>query len=123
MVELLCYNALLEGIMAKYRNTKHKGFDSKGEYQRYHELLVLQNAGAIQNLSRQPRFVLQPAFKRHGKTIRKIEYVADFTYSENGKQVVEDFKGFKTAVFCLKEKLFQYQYPDIELRITKGNRR
>ena len=34
-------------------------FDSKSEAKRYEELKLLQRGGAIQNLSLQPRFMLQ----------------------------------------------------------------
>jgi hypothetical protein len=37
-------------------------------------------------------------------------YVADFKYLENGKEVVEDVKGFKTPVYKLKKKLVEAIY-------------
>ena len=95
-------------------------FDSKREAQRYQELKMLTAAGEIHSLQLQPRFELQPSFKRNGKTVRAIHYVADFQYvTQNGRHVVEDTKGMATAVFKLKKKLFLYRYPDLELRVTK----
>lgn len=94
-------------------------FDSKKEANRYCELKLLEKAGHIKNLSLQPRFILQPSFKKNGKTYRKIEYVGDFMYLQDGKIIVEDTKGHETEVFKLKHKLFEHKYPDYELRIIK----
>lgn len=109
--------------MNKYRNKKvivdGKEFDSKKEGNRYKELRLLERAGEISNLELQPRFLLQDKFKKNGKTYRKIEYVADFKYIENGKTIVEDVKGIQTDVFKLKHKIFEKVYPDLELRIIK----
>lgn len=109
--------------MNKYRNKKivvdNIKFDSILEARRYNELKLLLRAGKIQDLKLQPRFLLQEGFKKNGKTYRKIEYVADFAYSENGKTVVEDVKGFVTKEFKIKEKLFNYIYKDLELKIIK----
>lgn len=109
--------------MNKYRNKKvivdEKEFDSKREGNRYKELKLLERAGEIKNLELQPRFLLQDSFKKNGRTFRKIEYVADFKYIENGKTIVEDVKGMQTDVFKLKHKIFEKVYPDLELRIIK----
>lgn len=109
--------------MNKYRNKKVQVdmyvFDSIAESKRYKELKLLERAKEIQNLKLQPRFLLQESFKKNGKTYRKIEYVADFQYTENGKIIVEDVKGMQTDVFKLKHKLFEKKYPDLELRIIK----
>ena len=107
--------------MNKYRNKKIQidryVFDSIKEGQRYRELTLLEKAGKISNLELQPKFLLQESFRKNGKTYRKIEYVADFQYIENGKTIVEDVKGIQTDVFKLKHKLFEKKYPDLELRI------
>lgn len=109
--------------MNKYRNKKvivdEKEFDSKREGNRYKELRLLERAGEISNLELQPRFLLQDSFKKNGRTFRKIEYVADFKYIENGKTIVEDIKGMQTDVFKLKHKIFEKVYPDLELRIIR----
>jgi hypothetical protein len=107
----------------KYRNKKvivdEKEFDSKREGNRYKELKLLERAGEIKDLELQPRFLLQDSFKKNGRTFRKIEYVADFKYIENGKAIVEDVKGMQTDVFKLKHKIFEKVYPDLELKIIK----
>lgn len=75
--------------MNKYRNKKTQVdmyvFDSIAESKRHKELALLQRAGEIQNLELQPRFLLQESFKKNGKTYRKIEYIADFSYCQ-GRQ-------------------------------------
>lgn len=109
--------------MNKYRNKKvivdDYIFDSIQESRRYKELKMLLKTGKIQDLKLQPRFVLQDSFKKNGRTFRKIEYISDFQYIENGKTIVEDVKGMQTDVFKLKHKLFEKKYPDLELRIIK----
>lgn len=107
----------------KYRNIKvqvdDKDFDSITEGRRYRELVSLEEQGLIKNLQLQPRFLLQESFKKNGKTFRKIEYIADFMYEEDGKVIVEDVKGMKTDVFKLKRKLFEYKYPDLTLKLKE----
>ncbi len=109
--------------MNKYKNRKivvdNIKFDSNLEATRYKELKLLQRAKQISNLRLQVPFLLQEGFKKNGKTHRKIEYVADFKYIENGKTIVEDVKGMQTDVFKLKHKIFEKVYPDLELKIIK----
>ena len=109
--------------MRKYRNKKTQigmyVFDSIAESKRYKELALLEKAGQIKGLKLQPKFLLQEGFKKNGKTYRKIEYIADFMYIENGKVIIEDVKGMETDVFKLKRKMFEYKYPEFELRIVK----
>lgn len=109
--------------MNKYKNKKvivdDYIFDSIQESKRYKELKILLKSGKIHNLELQPHFLLQESFKKNGKTYRKIEYVADFMYIENGKTIVEDVKGLQTDVFKIKHKLFEKKYKDLELRIIK----
>ena len=94
-------------------------FDSIAESRRYKELALLEKAGEIENLQLQPKFLLQDSFKKNGKTYRKIEYIADFMYEEKGKVIVEDVKGMETKEFKIKRKLFEYKYPDLELKLIK----
>lgn len=109
--------------MSKYGNKKVLidgiKFDSMAEGRRYKELKLLQRAGIIKELELQPKFLLQESFKKNGKTYRKVEYIADFQYIENGKVVVEDVKGKETEVFKIKHKLFEYKYRDLELKLVK----
>ena len=87
-------------------------FDSKKEAEFYAELKLREKAGEISHLRLQPRYLLQKAFKHEGKQYREMEYVADFEYIENGETVVVDVKGFRTAVYMIKRKLFLYRYGD-----------
>ena len=107
--------------MSKYRS--HKTiidgitFDSKKEGNRYLELKLLERGGKIKDLKLQHQFELQPSFKKNGRTIRAITYVADFTYFdlETMRNVVEDVKGYKTDVYMLKKKMFEFKYPDLTI--------
>lgn len=108
-------------MQSKYKNKKTQidmyVFDSAKEAKRYKELKLLELAGEISNLELQPHFLLQDSFKKNGRTYRKIEYIADFKYIENGRTIVEDVKGLQTDVFKLKHKLFEKIYPELELKI------
>lgn len=79
-------------------------FDSQSEADRYVELLVLQKAGKISELTCQPQWELIPAASvpadiTHGRTerFRKHVYTADFAYKdEKGNYIVEDVKSERT---------------------------
>lgn len=91
-------------------------FDSKLEAERYRHLKLLQQQGIIKDLKLQVPFELQPSFKKRGKTIRAITYLADFTYVQDGVLVVLDVKGYnKDKVYLIKKKLFEYKYPTLTL--------
>jgi hypothetical protein len=104
----------------KYNNRKTEVdgtiFDSKMEADYYRYLLEQPD---IETIELQPTFLLQEAFKKLGRTTRKIEYKPDFllTY-KNGDQVAIDVKGALTDVFKLKAKLFDHCYPHLELRLV-----
>lgn len=93
-------------------------FDSALEARRYSELKLLERAGLIKDLRIQPKFTLQPAFEKCGKKYREISYIADFLYFDvdTGVTVVEDTKGFKTDVYKLKKKMFEFRFPELEIR-------
>lgn len=109
--------------MSKYGNKKVQidryVFDSQLEGRRYRELALLEKAGEIKNLRLQVPFLLQESFRKDGKTYRKIEYIADFVYEEKGQTIVEDTKGMKTDVFKIKQKLFEYKYPNLTIKEIK----
>ena len=90
-------------------------FDSRREARRYQELKLLLRAGEIQDLELQPEYVLQPKYKKNGRTVRAIKYKADFRYYDNNRKtwIVEDVKGHKTKVYRIKKKLLEYQHPDV----------
>lgn len=97
-------------------------FDSKREYKRYCELKLLERGGYISDLKFQQKFVLIPEQRedstevyQKGKNKGKLKpekviekecsYIADFVYTEDGKTVVEDTKGFRTKDYIIKRKL------------------
>lgn len=102
--------------MSKYNSKKTvvdgQKFDSKKEANRYQELVLLEKAGVIKNLSRQVKFVLIPSQRdESGKVIeRECSYKADFVYTDGGETVVEDVKGYRTKEYIIKRKLLLYQY-------------
>ncbi len=85
-------------------------FDSAKEARRWSELLLLEKAGAIQNLQRQVKYQLIPSQKIGGKVAeRAVGYVADFVYEQDGEVIVEDVKGYRGGgayqIFTLKRKM------------------
>ena len=106
----------------KYHNKKvivdDIKFDSKKEANRYNQLKLLEKVGVIKNLQRQVKFELQPSFKYNNKTIRAINYIADFVYEQDGKQIVEDVKSEATRkdkVYLIKKKMLLYIF-NIEIK-------
>jgi hypothetical protein len=96
------------GKKPKYRNKKVKtsdgNFDSTGEHQRFLTLKILQDKGHIKHLKHKVPFDLIPGYS---KKFRKMVYWADFTYVEDDKLVVEDFKSniTKTTAYKIKKHL------------------
>ena len=79
-------------------------FDSQREYDRWCTLKLLERSGRITDLKRQVSYELIP---KQG-AMRACSYVADFTYLENGKPVVEDCKGYRTEAYKIKKKLMMW---------------
>lgn len=106
--------------MNKYRNvpTVVDGvrFASKAEARRDAELALLERAGEIRGLQRQPRYKLIV----HGEKI--CTYVPDWSYIEKhgGAElpVCEDKKGKETPEFKLKFKLAKALFPRITWRLS-----
>jgi len=120
------------GLRRKYGNKKITAgngqvFDSKKEYKRFCELSLLERVGEITNLHRQVPFILIPEQRLPGTETykrgprkgqvkpgpvleRKVTYIADFMYEQNGKVVVEDTKGMRTKEYVIKRKLMLYKY-------------
>jgi hypothetical protein len=109
--------ALLGGSKAKpgkYRNqrtTQPDGqkFDSRAEARRHAELSLAERAGAISELRRQVRFELVPGVRLAGakRASPAIDYVADWTYLEGGRLIVEDCKGAITDVYRMKRHMMK----------------
>lgn len=87
-------------------------FDSAKEANRYRELKMLEISGLISDLKIQQRFEIVP---KAGGNKRSRFYIADFTYLEGGKKIIEDVKSEitrKNPVYTLKKALVLWQYPD-----------
>lgn len=94
--------------MNKYRNRRVEvdgvKFDSAKEARRFQDLWLLEKSGVIKGLDRQKRYV----FELNG--VRIGSYVADHTYTENGKFIVEDVKSEftrKLPMYRLKKKMMK----------------
>ena len=75
-------------------------FASLKEGKRYLDLKLLEKAGEISHLCTQVNFPINV----NGEKI--CIYRADFTYrNKDGKDIVEDCKGFLTPIYKLKKKL------------------
>lgn len=112
---------------SKYGNKKIDAdgytFDSLAEHERYKELCLLENAGAISDLRVHPRYELQKPFTDYeGKRHASIYYEADFSYTQDGARIVEDTKGVETPTFKIKRKMFLYKYFDLQLKVIKVKR-
>lgn len=96
---------------AKATVTQGIRFQSKAEARRYDELVLLEKAGAIRELERQPAFPIRVTGRDQKLRIVCV-YVADFRYREGlaGILTVEDVKGVRTPVYKLKKKLVEAQY-------------
>lgn len=116
---------------SRYRSTKVEYFDdgvkkikdSKKEYRRMLQLKEQQKEGLISELKESVTFVLQDSIVgEDGKVIeRAIKYIADFTYNEKGRKIVEDVKSEitkKKDAYIIKRKLFKKKFPEYEFRET-----
>lgn len=95
--------------------------DSTAEARRYGQLLLRQRSGEITDLAVHPRYTLAPAFRDgDGHVQRGIEYEADYSYLEDGREVVEDVKGVETQTWRLKRALFLRVHRDCVLRVIRA---
>ena len=92
---------------------------SKREATRCNELSMLEVAGHIEKLEQQPQFW----FTINGRALthkngRRVGYKADFRYVENGRDTVEEVKGFVVRDWPLRRAVFCALYPEINLKET-----
>jgi hypothetical protein len=93
-------------------------FASKAEAVRDAELKLLERAGQIADLKRQPKFDLVV----NGQKV--CRYIGDWEYVELGEhgrrrfRVVEDRKGALTPAFKIKWALAKALHPEIEWRLS-----
>ena len=98
-------------------------FMSPGEAERYIELMIRIEKGENIEVFLQPKFELQPKFRKNGVLYRPIAYIADFKIVHgDGRIEIEDVKGwggYTTPDFKLKHKMFEWKYPDLSLVLLK----
>lgn len=117
--------------MSKYKNQKTKVcgiiFDSKAEAERYLFLRYQVKQGKIKNLRRQVEYELIPKQKlpepelrgnRREIHLKSCKYKADFVYERDGKTIVEDVKGYRTANFEIKRKLMLWVH-GIQVKVVR----
>lgn len=106
-------------------------YDSRNEARRHAFLKLMEKAGEISNLRYHVKYTLFPKgtveirrlpdgtemeLKRYD---REHWYEADFVYvTKDGKEIVEDFKGFETDTFKEKRDILKKLY-GIEITIVK----
>jgi hypothetical protein len=105
----------------KYNNKKVEfngiKFDSQMECDYYIYILEMCEEGIIEEFECQPEFVLQEGFTKRGLKFLPIKYKADFeVWLADGTNYVIDIKGFETADFKIKKKMFEKRYPQ-ELKL------
>ena len=95
--------------------TEYNGviYASRAEANRASELYALERAGVIRNIVRQRKYPIII------NGIKVFTYLADFNYFdiEKDREVVEDVKGVRTAMFNLKKKCVEASY-GIEIILT-----
>jgi len=107
---------------SKFRNkrTEYNGhiYDSKGEAELAAELDIRQKAGEIKSWERQVSYKLVV----HGVVIctHRVDFV--ITHHNNTREAVE-YKGYATALWKLKRKLFEAIYPNIPYTVRKKVKR
>ena len=128
MTRWMNYGGIKGPSANKYRNQKieidGEVYDSIKELRRYQELKLMLDAGEIEDLQRQVKYILIPTQRepdtvgkrggiKKGKLIEKeCAYWADFVYKDKttGKIVVEDVKSdiTRTTEYKIKRKLMLY---------------
>lgn len=104
------YKKLYTKKRSKYgnRRVEYDGqkFDSAGECERYKILKIYEQQGLIYLLQ------CQVPFKCIVSDELICTYKADFTYalSDTHRDIIEDFKGMRTALYKLKKKLVKAIY-------------
>ena len=96
----------LKPIKKKYNNQNRivdgVAFHSIKEAKRYSELLLMLKAGVIRDLQ------LQYPFRCDLNGVHICVYKCDFRYFDaDGKEVIEDVKGYRTPVYKIKRNLMK----------------
>ncbi|MFA5659607.1 MAG: DUF1064 domain-containing protein [Oscillospiraceae bacterium] len=88
--------------------------DSHGEAGYCNELALMQKAGEIKGYEIQRTFDLNV----NGKKVcgHRVDFLVT---NKEGKEEVHEFKGFATAEWNIKRKLFEAIYPEIEYIVIR----
>lgn len=107
-----CCMKIQKGDKNKYNAMRTDGFSSRGESDCHHYLKMLEDAGEIKILKRQPQVYMTKA---------QIGYKPDFLIEDlkTGRKVWIEFKGFETNEYQIKLKLWKHYGPGT-LRVYKG---
>lgn len=110
-----------------YCKEGHK-HDSISEAKRCDELHLMLAAGQIDDLIVWPQFwfVVNGIQVKHDNG-RRLGYLADFGYTENGREIVEDVKPTNKAAdsrdWPIRKAVFKALFPTYELREIRPGRR
>lgn len=110
-------------VAAKADRTSADGvlFASRGEMRRWEELQLLERAGEIQELVRQPRW---PLVLPNGEPVQingiTCHYTGDFLYWETTEKlwVCEEYKGVMTREAQLRIAVFRALHPHVHFVVS-----
>ncbi|WP_336770314.1 DUF1064 domain-containing protein [Bacillus bombysepticus] len=109
---------------AKKRFIDYTTFDSHNESLYYLHLKDLLTKGLILSFEMQPRFLLQESFSKNNIIFPKLEYIADFKVINTDHTIdIIDVKGVQTTEFKIKQKLFEYRYKELHIKLLKYSQR
>jgi hypothetical protein len=91
-------------------------FASKAEAKRWSELVAMEKAGEIRDLTRQPVCTLFQS----GPV--RISYTPDFRYQDGEIVVCEEVKGHRDTAYLLRRKMFVACRPHVSLREIRGGK-
>ena len=109
----------VKSLKYKAKKVKLDGytFDSQAEAKHYwHTLKPKLERGEITHLE------VHPSYEIKIDGVKICKYIADFRYFSGQSRIVEDVKGFRTAVYRLKKKLVEALYPGLKINIVKDPR-
>ena len=110
----VCWAATKKSDSMCHPGNKPVYFHSTGEYKYWMDLVMLEKAGKITDLERQPSFSLDVNDVHIGR------YTADFMYiDEKGNELIVDFKGHDTDGSKIRRKL-TYAIHGIEVILIRG---
>ena len=100
------------------RCKKNHYHDSRGEARYCDELNLLEKAGELQEYKTQVNYDLYINDKKICRHIVDFEVI-----NKEGKKEIHEFKGFSTALWQLKRKIFEAVYPDIEYKVIRYSKK